>query len=120
MRAWRSEIEQRTGLPIPQAVYRYVVFLPSKQSREIPVPNRFFCVPEEGEVKVRGLECRKHEICPPPWRACSVKRWLSWRRRTISRAMAVSSKKPAQCWHDTWHGWKQEASTCRNSSSTGA
>jgi DNA polymerase-2 len=56
------EIEQRTGLPMAvEAVYRYVVFLPSKQSPEIPVPNRFFCVPEEGEVKVRGLECRKHD-----------------------------------------------------------
>ena len=47
-----------------EAVYRYVVFLPSKQSPEIPVPNRFFCVPEEGEVKVRGLECRKHDTPP--------------------------------------------------------
>jgi DNA polymerase-2 len=59
------EIEQRTGLPMAlEAVYRYVVFLPSKQSPEIPVPNRFFCVPEEGELKVRGLECRKHDTPP--------------------------------------------------------
>jgi DNA polymerase-2 len=59
------EIEQCTGLPMAvEAVYRYVVFLPSKQSPEIPVPNRFFCVPEEGEVKVRGLECRKHDTPP--------------------------------------------------------
>jgi DNA polymerase elongation subunit (family B) len=59
------EIAQRTGLPMAlEAVYRYVVFLPSKQSPEIPVPNRFFCVPEEGEVKVRGLECRKHDTPP--------------------------------------------------------
>jgi DNA polymerase elongation subunit (family B) len=59
------EIEQRTGLPMAlEAVYRYVVFLPSKQSPEIPVPNRFFCVPEEGELKVRGLECRKRDTPP--------------------------------------------------------
>ncbi|MGA2072179.1 MAG: DNA polymerase domain-containing protein [Terriglobia bacterium] len=59
------EIERCTGLPMAvEAVYRYVVFLPSKQSPEIPVPNRFFCVPEEGEVKVRGLECRKHDTPP--------------------------------------------------------
>ena len=45
-----EEIERRTGLPIAiEDVYRYVVFLPSKQSAEIPVPNRFFCVPESGE-----------------------------------------------------------------------
>jgi DNA polymerase-2 len=59
------EIEQRTGLPMAlEALYRYVVFLPSKQSPEIPVPNRFFCVSEEGELKVRGLECRKHDTPP--------------------------------------------------------
>jgi DNA polymerase-2 len=59
------EIEQRTGLPMAlEAVYRYVVFLPSKQSPEIPVPNRFFGVPEGGELKVRGLECRKHDTPP--------------------------------------------------------
>jgi DNA polymerase-2 len=59
------EIEQLTGLPLAlEAVYRYAVFLPSKQSAEIPVPNRFFCVSEEGELKVRGLECRRHDTPP--------------------------------------------------------
>jgi DNA polymerase elongation subunit (family B) len=60
-----QEIEQLTGLPLAlEAVYRYAVFLPSKQSAEIPVPNRFFCVSEEGELKVRGLECRRHDTPP--------------------------------------------------------
>jgi len=60
-----KEIEQLTGLPLAlENVYRYVVFLPSKQSAEIPVPNRFFCVSEEGELKVRGLECRRHDTPP--------------------------------------------------------
>jgi DNA polymerase elongation subunit (family B) len=60
-----EEIEQCTQLPIAiEDVYRYVVFLPSKQSAEIPVPNRFFCVPESGEPKVRGLECRRHDTPP--------------------------------------------------------
>ncbi len=60
-----EEIERRTELPIAiEDVYRYVVFLPSKQSAEIPVPNRFFCVPESGEPKVRGLECRRHDTPP--------------------------------------------------------
>jgi DNA polymerase-2 len=59
------EIEQRTGLPMAlEAVYRYVVFLPSKQSPEVPVPNRFFCVSEDGELKIRGLECRRHDTPP--------------------------------------------------------
>jgi DNA polymerase elongation subunit (family B) len=28
------------------------------------VPNRFFCVSEEGELKIRGLECRRHDTPP--------------------------------------------------------
>jgi DNA polymerase elongation subunit (family B) len=60
-----QEIEQITGLPLAlEAVYRYVVFLPSRQCKEIPVPNRFFCVSDEGELKVRGLECRRHDTPP--------------------------------------------------------
>jgi len=60
------EIEQCTGLPMAlEAVYRFVVFLPSKQHAEVPVPNRFFCVPEGGgEIKIRGLECRRHDTAP--------------------------------------------------------
>jgi len=41
-----------------------VVFLPSKQHAEIPVPNRFFAVSEKGELKIRGLECRRHDTPP--------------------------------------------------------
>ncbi len=61
-----QEIERQTGLPMAlEAVYRYVVFLPSKQHAEVPVPNRFFCVPEDGsEIKIRGLECRRHDTAP--------------------------------------------------------
>jgi DNA polymerase-2 len=60
-----EEIEQRTGLPMAlEALYRYAVFLPSKQCEEIPVPNRFFAVAEDGTVKIRGLECRRHDTPP--------------------------------------------------------
>jgi DNA polymerase II len=57
-----KEIQERTNLPLAiESVYRYVVFLPSKQSQGVPVPNRFFAVGEDGEVKIRGLECRRHD-----------------------------------------------------------
>ncbi|MGH9759099.1 MAG: DNA polymerase domain-containing protein [Candidatus Acidiferrales bacterium] len=59
------EIEEQTKLPIAiEAIYRYVVFLPSKQSRDVPVPNRFFAVRMDGELKVRGLESRRHDTPP--------------------------------------------------------
>jgi DNA polymerase-2 len=60
-----QEIENRTRLPLAiESVYRYVVFLPSKQYADVPVPNRFFAVGEDGEPKVRGLECRRHDTPP--------------------------------------------------------
>ena len=59
------EIEERTKLPLAiEAVYRFVVFLPSKRSANIPVPNRFFAVSNDGELKVRGLESRRHDTPP--------------------------------------------------------
>jgi DNA polymerase II len=63
--ALAREIAERTNLPLAiEAVYRYAVFLPSKQFGEVPVPNRFFAVSEEGELKVRGLESRRHDTPP--------------------------------------------------------
>lgn len=58
-------IAARTELPLAlDAVYRFVVFLPSRQDPEIPVPNRFFAVAENSELKIRGLECRRHDTPP--------------------------------------------------------
>jgi len=60
-----KEIEGRTGLPIAvEAVYRYVVFLPSKQFDGIPVPNRFFAAGGPDGLKVRGLDLRRHDTAP--------------------------------------------------------
>jgi DNA polymerase-2 len=60
-----TDIEELTNLPLAiESVYRYVVFLPSKQYADVPVLNRFFAVGEDGEVKVRGLECRRHDTPP--------------------------------------------------------
>jgi len=59
------EIEEQTKLPIAiEAIYRYAVFLPSRQFESLPVPNRFFCVSEDGTLKVRGLELRRHDTPP--------------------------------------------------------
>src|SRR2546427_7454035 len=59
------DIEDQTRLPLAiESVYRYVVFLPSKQYRDVPVPNRFFAVSEDGQLKIRGLECRRHDTPP--------------------------------------------------------
>jgi DNA polymerase elongation subunit (family B) len=63
--ALTTEIAARTQLPLAiEAIYRYVVFLPSRQFEDVPVPNRFFAVAEDGALKVRGLELRRHDTPP--------------------------------------------------------
>jgi len=63
--ALNTEIAGRTELPLAiEAIYRYVVFLPSRQFADVPVPNRFFAVAEDGALKVRGLALRRHDTPP--------------------------------------------------------
>lgn len=61
-----DEITRRTGLPIAlDGIYRWVVFLPSRLDERVPVANRYFGVFQDGTLKVRGLEARRHDT--PPW-----------------------------------------------------
>ncbi len=60
-----DEIEQATGLPIAlEGFYKWVAFLPSKMEQRVAVPNRYFGVFEDGEIKVRGIELRRHDTPP--------------------------------------------------------
>ena len=57
-----AEVPERTGLPIAlDGIYRWVVFLPSRVDKRIPVPNRYFGVFQDGSIKVRGIEARRHD-----------------------------------------------------------
>ncbi|MGH9804871.1 MAG: DNA polymerase domain-containing protein, partial [Candidatus Acidiferrales bacterium] len=64
--ALAREIETATGLPLDLAgVYHYLVFLPSRENAGTPVPNRYFGVfSENRQLKVRGLEVRRHDAPP--------------------------------------------------------
>ena len=58
-------IRDRTGLPIAlDGVYKWVVFLPSKVDARVPVPNRYFGIFQDGEIKVRGIEARRRDAPP--------------------------------------------------------
>jgi DNA polymerase-2 len=60
-----KEIEGRTGLRIAlDGVFKWVVFLPSRVDRRLAVPNRYFGVFQNGEVKARGIEVRRHDTSP--------------------------------------------------------
>ncbi len=61
-----DEITNRTGLPIAlDGIYRWVAFLPSRLDERIPVPNRYFGVFQDGSLKMRGIEVRRHDT--PTW-----------------------------------------------------
>lgn len=61
----KEPIEQATGFDISfEGVYKWLVFLPSKQNDIAPVPNRYFGCFEDGTIKDRGIETRRHDTPP--------------------------------------------------------
>ena len=58
-------ITDRTGLPIGnEGVYKWIIFLPSREDPMASVPNRYFGVFANGEVKVRGIEAKTRDTPP--------------------------------------------------------
>lgn len=47
-----------------EGIYTWCVFLPSKSHPDRPVPGRFFGRFQHGELKVRGLLCRREDMPP--------------------------------------------------------
>ena len=59
------EVTARTGLPIAlEGVYRWVAFLPSRLDKRVPVANRYFGYFQDGRLKMRGIEARRHDTPP--------------------------------------------------------
>ncbi len=57
-----QKIGSRTGLQISlEGVYRWVAFLPSRTEPRVAVANRYFGAFEDGTLKVRGIEARRHD-----------------------------------------------------------
>lgn len=57
-----AEIQAQTGLQINlEGVYRWVAFLPSRTEPRLSAANRYFGAFEHGEIKVRGIELRRHD-----------------------------------------------------------
>lgn len=61
-----EEINRRTGLVImPEAIFDWIVFLPSKGNPRIGATNRYFGRMDNGKAKVRGLAQRRMDT--PAW-----------------------------------------------------
>jgi len=59
----KNAIEKQTGFEISfEGVYKWIAFVSSKESHLLSVANRYFGVFEDGVIKVRGMESRRHDI----------------------------------------------------------
>jgi DNA polymerase-2 len=57
-----EEIGRETGVRIDiEGVYRWLAFPPSRQYAANPVANRYFGAFEDGKIKMRGIEARRHD-----------------------------------------------------------
>lgn len=59
--AVRDEIVRETGFAMSLDIYKWLVLLTSKEDDAMPVANRYFGAFEGGEVKIRGIETRRHD-----------------------------------------------------------
>src|SRR5467141_1073531 len=57
-----SEISRELNLPISfEGIYKWVVFLNSKIDPRVPVLNRYYGSFQDGILKVRGIDLRRHD-----------------------------------------------------------
>jgi DNA polymerase, archaea type len=81
----KSEIESETGFSMSfEGIYKWVTFLPSKVDAGIPVLNRYFGAYQDGELKVRGVEARRHDT-PLAFARCQMQIL-----RTLAKADTVA------------------------------
>jgi len=57
----RNQIAEKTGFCLSLEIYNWIVFLPSKENKIVPVPNRYFGANQNGELKIRGIEIRRQD-----------------------------------------------------------
>jgi DNA polymerase, archaea type len=58
----KGSIENKTGFKISfEGIYKWIAFVHSKRNDALPVPNRYFGVLEDGSLKIRGIEARRHD-----------------------------------------------------------
>ncbi|CAN5733856.1 hypothetical protein BH23THE1_BH23THE1_27920 [soil metagenome] len=58
----KRDIEEQTGFSISfEGIYKWIVFDSSKINPDLPALNRYFGVFEDGVIKMRGIETRRHD-----------------------------------------------------------
>ncbi len=61
----KETIKSNTEFDISfEGIYKWIAFLPSEINSHLPVLNRYFGVFEDGTLKIRGIETRRHDTPP--------------------------------------------------------
>jgi DNA polymerase-2 len=56
------EIEAQLHFPIGfEGIYKWIVFLNSRTDQRVPVLNRYYGILQDGKLKLRGIDLRKHD-----------------------------------------------------------
>ena len=60
-----EQIQAQTGLSVAlEGIYNWLAFLPSRTEPRVAVANRYFGAYEDGSIKIRGIEARRHDTPP--------------------------------------------------------
>jgi DNA polymerase II len=60
-----EEITHATNVEMSlEGIYRWIVFLPSKENENRPVATRYYGLFDDGSLKIRGMACRKRDTPP--------------------------------------------------------
>ena len=67
----RKKIAKETVFKLSLDVYNWLVFLPSKENKTVPIPNKYFGAKQDGTIKIRGIETRRHDT-PKFFKSCQL------------------------------------------------
>jgi DNA polymerase, archaea type len=90
----KESIEKETGFKISfEGTYKWIAFIHSKANDILPVPNRYFGVFEDGNLKIRGIEARRHDT-PIFFSRCQneILEVMAARGNTINEVKALMPK----------------------------
>lgn len=95
----KQQIIKKTGFDLSFDIYNWIVFLPSKPNKIVPVPNRYFGVNQDGKLKIRGIEARRHDT-PKFFNKCQLEilnlfakyRTITDIKKVISEAKSIQKK----------------------------
>lgn len=95
----RDKIARETDFDLSLDVYNWIVFLASKNNKVIPIPNRYFGRKQNGKIKIRGIETRRHDT-PKFFKDCQLKilnvfsscKTISDVKKAISEARTIQRK----------------------------